>query len=574
VKLIIKNGQFEGVTIDVVPPFSIGRAQDAGLFLADAQVSRRHSLITIENDHYWVEDAGSHNGTYVNEIRVEKKRVLRNGDLLRVGSTVMEVISSTGETGRHTICIEDEATHVTMTVERAARDLTPPALDVITTGPQVEGFTFTSVSELRKAPDHSVSLVLSNAKRFAILFHVARALQQTNDLERLLALVMYYVFRVVKADRGDIVLQNPATGDLMPVIAVDREGNLLNTVHISRTVIGRVINSRVAVISTNAAADPRLSTAESVIMYGMKSIMCVPMVSMDKVLGVIQVTSEKNVAAFGEDDMYLLTVIASLAAVAIENSRLYEQQAQSLADLKRTNDELVKTQNELIHHEKLATVGQMASGIAHEIRNTLGPMALVHLIKERHPDDEVLQDYSALILESHNRILSIINEVKNYTTGGRANQPLAEVSRHNLKALLESVFNFLKFDRDVKKAELSLSAQDGVEAEVNLDRIKQVLINLIRNAAQALPERGGKVRVELTRSGDEACISVIDNGCGIPPENLENIWKPFFTTKKDTGMGLGLDICRMIIEQHAGRIECKSTVGEGTTMCVMLKAAS
>ena len=570
-KLVIKSGQYEGVTVDVVTPFNIGRAQDASLFLADPQVSRRHSLITFDQGQYWVEDAGSHNGTFVNEIKVEGKRVLRSGDILRTGNTKLEIQSATGETGRHAIAIEDEGTQVTMTVERSARDLTPPTLEVITSELMVEGFTFPNIDDLRRASDRSLALVLSNAKRFAILFHVARALQQSTDMERLLAAVMDHLFRVLKADRCDVVLQAPETGELVPVLAVDREGKTLETVKISRTVVSKVINGRVAIISTNAAADPRLASSESVIMYGMKSIMCAPMISREKVLGVIQVTNEKNMAAFGDEDLYLLTVISSLAAVAIENGRLYEQQAKALADLKRANDELITTQNELIHQEKLATVGQMASGIAHEIRNTLGPIALVHLLKERHPDDDVLQEYAALILESHNRILSIIGEVKNYTTGQKPQQSQVEVSRHNLKVLLESVTNFLKFDKDVKRAEVTLTATENLYANVNLDRIKQVVINLVRNAAQAVPERGGKIRVELAKQGEEAVISVTDNGCGIPEENLEMIWKPFFTTKKDTGMGLGLDICRMIIEQHSGHIECKSQVGKGTTMSVRLK---
>ena len=95
---------------------------------------------------------------------------------------------------------------------------------------------------------------------------------------------------------------------------------------------------------------------------------------------------------------------------------------------------------------------------------------------------------------------------------------------------------------------------------------------LIIGVPQALPSSDGRIELTLTREGEDAVIHIKDNGSGIPEENLERIWTPFFTTKSETGMGLGLDICRMIVEQHEGRITCSSTARVGTTMSVYLKA--
>ena len=324
-----------------------------------------------------------------------------------------------------------------------------------------------------------------------------------------------------------------------------------------------------AVISTDASSDPRLKSSDSIIMYGMRSIMCVPMISQESVIGIVQVVSEKDFAAFGEDDLYLLTVIASLAAVSIQNARLYERQKEALEDARRAHEDLVKTQAELINKEKLATVGQLASGIAHEIKNSLGPVSLVHLLRERHPDDEVLQEYTDLILESNNRILSIISEVASFTQGETR---VYDRKPTSLRPLLESVVNFLKFDRDVKRAGVKLHIHEPITVDINADRIKQVIINLIRNAAQSLPENDGSINVTLDRDGEDAVIRVVDNGCGIPEENLQKIWTPFFTTKEGTGMGLGLDISRMIIEEHDGAMECSSTIGGGTIMTIRLPA--
>ncbi len=571
-KLTVLNGQFEGAVLELTEGFSIGRAQECSLFLPDPQVSRKHVFFTRGDGGWWVNDNGSHNGAFVNEIRVERRRMLRDADVLRIGGTRIEVTlpDASAEAAGARIQYDEETTGLTMTVERDARSLAPPTIDALSSAEKsVDGFSFSSMEELRKAPDKSLKFVLSNARRFAILFHLARGLQGQTNLEKLLGVMMDHVFRVMRADRGDIILVEPDSGQLVPVLSVARDGSRSDTVRLSRTVIGMALNSRVAVISTDARSDPRLASSESIILYGMRSIMCVPMISMERVIGIVQVVNNADLAAFAEDDLYLLTVIASLAAVSIENARLYEKQKQALEQLQKAHEELKRTQEELIRSEKLATVGQLASGMAHEIKNSLGPMALVHLLKERHPDDDVLQEYASVILESHNRILSLVNEVRNFTSQGAAAARF-EMTRRPLRELLESTINFLKFDRDVKRAAVRLQIIDELDTRYSMDRMKQVIINLVRNSAQALPEQGGRIDVVLQREEDRAVIKVVDNGHGIPAEIMDKIWTPFFSTKGGSGMGLGLGISKMIIEQHEGTISCQSTDGRGTVMSISL----
>jgi signal transduction histidine kinase len=574
-KMTVLNGQFEGAVLELTEGFSIGRAQDCSLFLPDPQVSRKHVTFTRSEGGWWIVDNGSHNGAFVNEIRVERRRMLRDGDVVRVGGTRIEASlpDESAEGAGARIQYDEESTGLTMTVERDARSLAPPTIDALSsTEKAVDGFSFSSMEELRKAPDKSLRFVLSNARRFAILFHLARGLQGQTNLDKLLAVMMDHVFRVMRADHGDIVLVEPDSGQLVPVLSVSRDGSRSDTVRLSRTVIGKALNSRVAVISTDARSDPRLASSESIILYGMRSIMCVPMISMERVIGIVQVVNNADLAAFAEDDLYLLTVIASLAAVSIENARLYEKQKQALDELQRAHEELKKAQEDLIRSEKLATVGQLASGMAHEIKNSLGPMALVHLLKERHPEDDVLQEYAGVILESHNRILSLVNEVRNFTSQGTAAARF-EMTRRPLRELLESTLNFLKFDRDVKRAAVRLQVIDELDARYAMDRMKQVIINLVRNSAQALPEQGGRIDVVLQRDEKHAVIKVIDNGHGIPVDILDQIWTPFFSTKGGSGMGLGLGISKMIVEQHEGSISCQSTDGRGTAMVIRLPLA-
>lgn len=571
-KLRVVNGPCEGLEVEVNQVVTVGRGQNCVLFLPDPQVSRNHARVEMQGDACWLVDLGSHNGSYVNGIRVEQKRMLRVGDLIRLGGTKIEVLGpqSNTTTPPPVIEIDDETEGITTAVERAATELTPPTLDILTRPDAPVGdFSLRSPEELRLASDRTLSTLAANARRFAIMYNVVRALQDSTDISQLLALMLDQVFKVISADAGQVLLVDESTGELMPVLSVDRQGKPLEAVRLSRTVMRKVFNSRMAIITTDAKSDPRLSQADSVIMYGMRSIMCVPMISKERVIGIVQVVNGRDFAAFNEDDLYLLTVIASFAAVCVENARLYQHQKEALEKLSAAHESLKRAQEELIRQAKMATVGQLASGIAHEIKNTLGPMALVHLIKERHPDDDLLQEYADLILESHGRIRSIIDELRDFTNPASVT---FELMRGSLRNLLEGVVHFLSFDKDVKRAQLKLHIHSPAEAEICPDRLKQVVINLIKNAAQAVPDKGGRIDVTLSREGPNAVIRVIDNGIGIPKENLDKIFTPFFTTKHGTGMGLGLGISKMIVEQHRGRLECDSTPGKGTVMSIILPA--
>jgi len=109
---------------------------------------------------------------------------------------------------------------------------------------------------------------------------------------------------------------------------------------------------------------------------------------------------------------------------------------------------------------------------------------------------------------------------------------------------------------------------------LDAERIKQVIVNLVRNSAQAITHANGHIVIRLKKVGGQALIQVEDNGPGIPAEDLERIWEPFFSTKPGVGMGLGLDISRKVVEQHAGRMECRSKPGQGTVMVVYLPVAA
>ena len=569
-KLVIKTGAKAGKTVTVENHARIGRSQDNELFLPDPQISRFHAEIRAEGDEYWIEDAGSYNGTLVNEIRVDK-RPLRDGDIVRVGNTEFQASLPTKRSNSsQRLLVTQELSQNTPMLIRSAEQMSLPDLDRVGLDNYLKAAGISDIHDITTGEDaaHQQGRLFRQAQQFAVLYDAAKSMQRKLGLDDIVETTGEFVLQVFKAvDFVNVVLMDPETSELIPVLARDRKGITQEDIRISNTIINEVVNSKRAVLTSDASTDDRFSGAQSIMMYGFQSVLCVPMISMERVVGLVQVTTRNKAGAFSEEDMFLLTVLASLAATGIENARLMERQLRTIDELREAQTHLLSAQARLVEQERLASVGQLASGIAHEIRNMLGPIMLAEMIRQRYPNDEVIREYSDTILESHKRILDIVGEVRVFSSvqGPQHNPEPTAMGR-----LVRSVVRFLRYDRDVKEIPIEVTVEQDMALEVDGDKLKQVLINLIRNAVQAVDPRAGRVNVLLGTAANRAYIQIVDNGTGIPDDHLEEIWKPFFTTKEDTGTGLGLHVSKTIVERHGGAIECTSVPGKGTRMTIWL----
>ncbi|MGQ0810738.1 MAG: ATP-binding protein [Nitrospiraceae bacterium] len=215
--------------------------------------------------------------------------------------------------------------------------------------------------------------------------------------------------------------------------------------------------------------------------------------------------------------------------------------------------------------ERLATLGQVAAGIAHEIRNPLVGIGSTTslLIEDTDPSDSRRADLEVILRETH-RLDRIVNQIIEYARPRSVNPMFFDV-----RALMEEVLKLL----EVPLTQKHLIVECGVppifpQLHADRDHIKQVLLNLLQNAIEASPQRGriGVTALPLTR-GPEAglVISLTDEGRGISPDDLPRVFEPFFTSGKHRGTGLGLAICRNIIDGHGGDIHLTSEPGRGTT---------
>lgn len=212
--------------------------------------------------------------------------------------------------------------------------------------------------------------------------------------------------------------------------------------------------------------------------------------------------------------------------------------------------------------EKLSAVGQLAAGLAHEIRNPL--TSIRGFVQISAIENKEVKKWEKIILPEIDRINDLLKQFLNLSEA----KP-AEYTQICLDGLMENVFSLLKPKSFLMGHELKLiKPKESVMIEADAEQIKQVMINLIQNALEAIPEKG-KVEVSWQKEGDRVQIQVKDNGRGIHPEHHSRIFEPFYTTKQE-GTGMGLSVCHQIVNDHGGCIRVKSQPGRGTIFYVYL----
>jgi signal transduction histidine kinase len=241
-------------------------------------------------------------------------------------------------------------------------------------------------------------------------------------------------------------------------------------------------------------------------------------------------------------------------------------------DVTAAGSETDQLRRQLLQAQKLSSVGALASSVAHEFNNILTTIINYARLALRTPADEAAC-VQALerILKGSQRAATIINSML-----GFARATAAQRQTTDLVALVEDLLILTEKDLSKHRVQVDKKYHGRPQAEVVPAQIEQVLLNLILNARQAMP-RGGTLRLDVRDNPRThmAELRISDTGVGIPPERLRLIFEPFYTTKEPDehghgGTGLGLSVCRQIVEQHQGRIRVESLVGKGSTFTVKL----
>jgi signal transduction histidine kinase len=282
-----------------------------------------------------------------------------------------------------------------------------------------------------------------------------------------------------------------------------------------------------------------------------------PIISKEKLIGIVNLGHKEDRAIYTNEDLEMLSTLANQAAIAIENARLYENLKQSQDTLRRA--------------DRLSSLGLLTAGLAHEIRNPLVAIrTFTQLLPERYDDAEFREGFQGLALKEVDRICGLINDLLSFARPSKPN-----VAPENVNDVVENIARILETQAKEKGVVILREFGENLpKIWIDREQMKQVFMNLILNAIQAMRE-GGSINISsrsISRNGAEPAgdfvqVEIRDTGVGIPEENLQHIFDPFFTSK-DEGSGLGLAVSHQIVQEHGGFVTVESQVGKGTAFFV------
>lgn len=534
---------------------TIGRL-DRDLTIADDSISRLHARILCHPPLYEIEDAGSRNGIFINNTKI-LHAALGDGNLIVMGNSLMR-FNTEKHNSHESFQFIDEPMQ---TIEVNSLELDFP---IPSGAPQNEEKNRRAESDL------------------AVLYRAGQLINSTLDPAELLTRITATVLKEIPAvDFCSIHLLGEDGRSLECKAHAANDSSKSSRPIFSASIIQLVLEQKKAVLTSDAMRDTRFAKQGSVVIHGIRSALCVPILHANHIAGVLQAGASGLDKMLTANDLKLLSAIGLQAGIAFENARLFGRLNKEKAALEETHCQLIAAQEGLINSEKLAAVGRLTAGIIHDIRNPLTViLAHAQLVKSamEKAGISVVSDINAVesageIEKGVGHCNKIISQLLQF-----ARQSKPERIQISVNDLLQDILHFLSHELSKNRVRTELHLSDAlppVEADPN--QIKQVLINIIINAIQALPGKGAITFSTLrARRGniDFAAIRITDDGCGMPSEMRQKIFEPFFTTKQADsgpgGTGLGLSVSYGIIKNHGGDIEVESIPGRGSTFTVLL----
>jgi signal transduction histidine kinase len=394
------------------------------------------------------------------------------------------------------------------------------------------------------------------AGALAALQETALDLATQRGLPDLLRAIVARAVALVRTKGGGLYLYRPATDDLELAFTHGLDPDFTGAVlRRSEGLAGKVLDSR----QPQAVDDYHVweGRAERFAQAGLPSSVAVPIFWGDLPLGILYLADDIP-RTFSPDDVDLLERFAPLAAAALQNARLY-------SDLQEQMEQLHAAQTQLLQSARLAAVGELAAGVAHELNNPLTSiLGYAELaLSEASADNPCRKDVQTIASEAQ-RARDIVSNLLSFSR-----QTAPEMRPADINRVLQETLAVIRYRLEKRGVHVEEQYATGI-APLLLDerQMKQVFLNLITNAIQVMPQ-GGTLSVQTAHVGPGVTISIADTGVGIPTEIQERIFDPFFTTQP-SATGLGLSVSLGIVQEHGGRITVDSQEGRGSTFTVWL----
>lgn len=459
-------------------------------------------------------------------------------------------------------------------------------------------------------PDLVVSSLERRITELTILHEVSRALQRTVDEGTALYIILVGVtaggglgfnraFVLLLDDEGKVLRGKLAIGPKTPEEAFsiwqtlgakhESLSTLLNSIHTGIPQKDKWINELVSQIRIplSDSSHPLIQILESheashaargifmphglpandqvARMFGSDEFAVAPLFIGDKDLGLLIADNAITRAPIDTTSLRLLQIFAQEASATIQNTRLYQQLADQIRISEERNTTLRESQQQLLQVERLSTMGRLATLMAFRIRAPLASIGgFARRLLRTMPREDSRREEMGIIVSDVTRLERLVEEVLAYRRISKS-----EFKPTDVNALIRSVLITMQdeIQRSAVRPVLRLKPDVPV-ARIDELQVRQALMNLAANAIEAMPA-GGTLTITCCSEGEFLEIEVSDTGVGIPKQNWNKLFKPFFTTKT-TGTGLGLAIVSQVVENHRGSLRFKSAPGEGTTFCMRL----
>ena len=397
------------------------------------------------------------------------------------------------------------------------------------------------------------------SRQLTSLVDIAQMIISETNLDEILEQITRQTFRLMKTRLCSVFLLNEDASELVlraceGGTTLYREKPNLNT---EDSLLGSVIKRGKPVAVVDVAKEKGYIQTDIARKEKLVSMLAVPLIFAEKSVGVLAVYTQQR-HRFSNDEIKILTTLGDLSAVAIEKGRLLAR--------------VVDMEEKLRASERLSALGLLAAEIAHEIRNPLTVMQMLfHALVESLQLDAKSQRDAALISEKMRQMNRILDQVLSFA---RSSEPIKE-SVH-AQQLFDDVFLLTRHKLQQQGIDVRSTVPDDLPLfRADREQIEQVLLNLILNAADAMPD-GGVLRlsasVEEVEGENYLVLAVRDNGQGMAPEQVANLFAPFLTYK-DSGTGIGLAIVKKIMENHQSKVEVESKIGQGTKFKLLFPIA-
>jgi len=343
----------------------------------------------------------------------------------------------------------------------------------------------------------------------------------------------------------------------------------VNTQNIAPTsIINYVAHSAKEVVLDDACKDGGFTNDVYVLENKPRSVLCMPIVHQGELFSILYLENNLAPGTFPPDRQELLQLLGVQSAISLKNALLFEELERTVGRLNQEIEKRQSTQQQLLHAEKLSALGRLSASIAHEFGNPL--MGVKYLLDDFHKRDNLAPDDRKLLtlgLEECDRMKALIGDLQ------RLNKPSSgKKSRTDIHPLIEHVLLFQKKHFSSNRIKLQTVFDNSLpQVEIIVDQITQVLFNLTMNAVDAMAKEGGILTISTSRKGNDMVIEIGDTGSGIALQHQEQIFEPFFSTKKEEdGTGLGLSISYGIAHHHGGSLSFVSEPDHGTIFTLTL----